>query len=1003
MHFFSSHPIFHSRLTTASALLQDYERFDVDNDYEGGEWVEDEFFYRNKRRKRSQTRDDQIYGVFAEGGSSSDEGGKGRRGKRRGGGGESRQDFTKPVGFIGGGVMGNAGKSDDALDVEDEDDLSGDGGGKWQAMEREEEGAEDFNGVGRGGLGLGFGGGGGLGFSGGGLGFQPDGGGGIGMHQQASHGKKKEEPSGGEIAEDEDGFLPTAFGRRIKAAAEQRRKREVAEAAEKKKTGKERGGLGAVSDARGGLGNGVRPAGDIGSFEVHTKGIGSKLLSKMGWKEGQGLGRDGKGISKPLEAKLRPKGMGMGYGDRREAKLAPESPKKAPPNGKEIGRKKGGPGGVEVIDVRAEAAMWKKRSTDVRVKRTFRTADEVLEEEDIGSGVGGGRTNIQKRPSTIVVDMRGPQTRVLRNLDQINMMDEEEDDEAEDNRVPMPELRHNIRLLVELAEADIQMLDGRLRQGKDTKEILTREKERLQEERKEAEEGTARIQALLEGVEAVRLAEFTTSEMDVGTTNGSGGIEKDNNNHNNQRGGGKLEYARKAFADLQSNFPEEYELYNIAAAALGCALPAFSAALSGWSPLSTPTPIAELIAAWRSLLEKEPRRHAHLPSADVLSLAASSDPYLRLICEVVLPPLRRDLIGGWDPRNAAALEKFLESWERVLPIVALDYVMQHLVLPRLKSAVDDWDPTSDPVALHTWVHPWLPYLGAQMSELWPTVRFKFGSALEHWHPADSSALALLAPWKSVFSSREWDALLTRAVIPKLEDALSELQINPAAQDLEPFFWVMDWGELLPLNGMSKLLTSKFFPKWHAALRHWLSSTQPNLDDVTRWYLQWKALFPDTVLEAKPIKSAMNAALDAINTAGQGKPLPTTWTAATEINTETTSPRGQPSQHPSFEQAYGAKHAAPAASLDDRPLRALLEDFAAEHEVDFLPKAGRFYEGLQVYGFGLVSCAVDSARQQMWAQMGGKNGKDWVATSMSQLLEEHRRRETAKTTTTKGKR
>ena len=37
----------------------------------------------------------------------------------------------------------------------------------------------------------------------------------------------------------------------------------------------------------------------------------------------------------------------------------------------------------------------------------------------------------------------------------------------------------------------------------------------------------------------------------------------------------------------------------------------------------------------------------------------------------------------------------------------------------------------------------------------------------------------------------------------------------------------------------------FFPKWHAVLHAWLSAA-PNFDEVTRWYLGWKSLFPEEV-------------------------------------------------------------------------------------------------------------------------------------------------------------
>ncbi|KAJ6743042.1 G-PATCH DOMAIN CONTAINING PROTEIN [Salix viminalis] len=51
---------------------------------------------------------------------------------------------------------------------------------------------------------------------------------------------------------------------------------------------------------------------NFGAFEVHTKGFGSKMMGKMGFIQGGGLGKDGQGMAQPIEVIQRPKSLGLG-------------------------------------------------------------------------------------------------------------------------------------------------------------------------------------------------------------------------------------------------------------------------------------------------------------------------------------------------------------------------------------------------------------------------------------------------------------------------------------------------------------------------------------------------------------------------------------------------------------------------------------------------------------------------------------------------------------------
>ncbi|CAN1764653.1 Zinc finger CCCH-type with G patch domain-containing protein, partial [Linum perenne] len=74
----------------------------------------------------------------------------------------------------------------------------------------------------------------------------------------------------------------------------------------------------------------------VGAFELHTKGFGSKMMAKMGYIEGAGLGKDGQGMAAPIQAIQRPKSLGLGV---QFSNTDVEQPAKGPPSARKSGER----------------------------------------------------------------------------------------------------------------------------------------------------------------------------------------------------------------------------------------------------------------------------------------------------------------------------------------------------------------------------------------------------------------------------------------------------------------------------------------------------------------------------------------------------------------------------------------------------------------------------------------------------------------------------------------
>ncbi|XP_057767889.1 uncharacterized protein LOC130988131 [Salvia miltiorrhiza] len=92
---------------------------------------------------------------------------------------------------------------------------------------------------------------------------------------------------------------------------------------------------------------------EYGAFEIHTTGFGSKMLAKMGYVGGNGLGKDGQGIAQPIEVSQRPKSLGLGA-------EVPETSVKSPTTAPQT--KSAGRGGARSSETNRKAVKIKERN-----------------------------------------------------------------------------------------------------------------------------------------------------------------------------------------------------------------------------------------------------------------------------------------------------------------------------------------------------------------------------------------------------------------------------------------------------------------------------------------------------------------------------------------------------------------------------------------------------------------------------------------------------------------
>ncbi|BFZ60664.1 hypothetical protein YB2330_001706 [Saitoella coloradoensis] len=615
-------------------------------------------------------------------------------------------------------------------------------------------------------------------------------------------------------------------------------------------------------------------------------GFGAKMLAKMGYVEGQGLGSKGQGIVNPIETKLRSGRLGVG------------GMKEMTEQAREEARRRG------VVFSDDEDDVQKKRKAKInkeggagtprmgagrgrREKEVFRTAEEIAVE-------AGGL--VIPPALAKIVDMTGREMKTISASEGVG--------------TPNGENKQDVEMKIALmARRELEAYASEWKGLQDQKKYVEQEEKRLAKVVDDETEQITRLERLIALV--VEIEDMSS------TSTGDEGEEA-------------LDWISAKLEQMQFQYRDENEAFELDQVAVGAITPFIKQALASWDPLSQPTYLLDYFHRWRGVLRIKSKSdiEAEFETNGFLGEEREKTTYYEtLMMQVWLPKVRSAINNEWDSLHPGPVLHVLEAWEQLLPPFISQSVLEQLILPKLHAAVQEWNPRRKGPEPHTWVFPWLPLLGEHMAEVVDDVRRKFGKVLAGWRVEDG-VVEGLEEWREVFGKGEMEGMLVKHLIPKLASVLRvDFEVDPADQKLEPLGLVFPWLPFFRPSTFGQLFEAEFFPKWLNILYLWLTD-EPNYTEVSQWYQFWQEVFPGDMRSIPAVRKGFAKGLDMMN-----QSLDLGARAAKELAPPAAGPAKPIAPPPKpVEKVQPKKY----VQQVETTFKDIVEDFCAEHNLLLVP-------------------------------------------------------------------
>jgi len=661
--------------------------------------------------------------------------------------------------------------------------------------------------------------------------------------------------------------------------------------------------------ARKGKGKGRGNDGD-GIPAVNPNSFAAKMMAKMGYKAGEGLGKDRQGRLEPIAPKVRPQGVGVGAvremseQDKKEARRAALLRGEVLSDSEEEREKK--------VQRKRHAGSngTTPGSTPLRIKKEktkFKTAEEI-----------SARVEGLEVPSSLknIIDFTGKEQKLLSS--------------ATGLMAQTPSMNDENTKLAKMARRDLESFAGEWKGLQDRKAFIEKEESRL------GADIDAQVAELKRLDNMVNIAKKLQG-LSLRRTTGSEAIEALVTQLEMLQVEFKNEIGSHDLSDLAVSVlhPLVCPPFSILIPDIILTFPQFKAELANWEPLKDPFMYRDYFRRLSRVLAIRSKEDLESEYANngFIERSKHATPYESMISTLWLPKVRAVINNEWDVHKPAPVISLLDIWGSVIPSYIQANIVSQLIFPKLRAAVTAWNPRLQKKKRipppHIWVFQWLPHLsGHNMDEILREMRTKFGVILDTWDLSRGTIEGLEA-WKEVFGMDKLEQILIRHLLPRLAMRLrADFEVNPADQILQPLEDVFKWSDFFKPSTLGRLMEAEFFPKWLSILHQWLTA-DPVFTEVQQWYLFWQDVFPADVRASSAVIEGFRKGLDMVNDA-----LDLGDRAATELSMPTVG-SAKPARS-TAKVAPPPPKAPPPAEMKETTFRDVVEDWCAEHNVLLIP-------------------------------------------------------------------